>query len=103
MQDCASAFPSCDSVHCHRQAAEAEVAESADADELYEEFEEVKRARTLSSIFDKDADDDVLKVDASQSDESLAVHKDACSCAPDNNAHQLIPLCNELLRIIKTC
>ncbi len=42
-----------------------------DSDELFEEFEEVKRARSLSSIFDKE--DQVLEVDAAQADETLAV------------------------------
>ncbi len=42
-----------------------------DSDELFEEFEEVKRARSLSSIFDKE--DQVLEVDATQADETLAV------------------------------
>lgn len=59
------------------QAAEAEVVDSLDdsvdseSDELFEEFEEVKRARSLSSIFT--SEDDVLQVDASQTDETLAV------------------------------
>lgn len=64
----------------HAQAAEAEVVDSLDdsvdsvdseSDELFEEFEEVKRARSLSSIFT--SEDDVLKVDAGQTDETLAV------------------------------
>ncbi|KAL3136406.1 hypothetical protein ABBQ38_005663 [Trebouxia sp. C0009 RCD-2024] len=61
----------------YRQAAEAEVVDSLDdsvdseSDELVEEFEEVKRARSLSSIFT--SEDEVLKVDAGQADESLAL------------------------------
>ena len=75
------------------QAAEAEVVDSLDdsvdseSDELFEEFEEVKRARSLSSIFT--SEDDVLQVDAAQTDESLAVMicstfkpKQSWCCAP---------------------
>lgn len=60
------------------QAAEAEVMDSlnsesldSESDELFEEFEEVKRAKSLSSIFN--SEDDVVQVDATQADETLAV------------------------------
>lgn len=72
------------------QAAEAELAESmddpAESDELFEEFEEVKRARSLSSIFDKD--EQVIEVDASQADESLAV-----CCETPTTA--MVPVCQK--------
>ena len=38
-----------------------------------EEFEEAKRSRSLSSIFNGESDDDTIQVDASQQDESLSV------------------------------
>ena len=55
------------------QAAEAEIVDSldSDSDELLEELEQVKRAKSLSSIFN--SEDDVVQVDAAQADESLAV------------------------------
>lgn len=82
--------------HCSiLQAAEAEVVDSLDdsvdseSDELVEEFEEVKRARSLSSIFT--SEDEVLKVDAGQADESLAVC--LCQCCV---ALLLLRLCTSL-------
>lgn len=53
------------------QAAEAE-SELAD-DDLLHEFEEAKRSRSLSSIFNGESDDDTIQVDASQQDESLSL------------------------------
>lgn len=50
---------------------ESDVADSADSDELVEEFEEVKRARSLSAIYQ--GNEEVLKVDAAVADESLAL------------------------------
>lgn len=54
------------------EAAEADDAEADD--DLLSEFEEAKRSRSLSSIFTGElTDDEVLQVDASAQDESLAV------------------------------
>ena len=59
------------------QAAEVELTEDEAAeadDDLLNEFEEAKRSRSLSSIFTGElTDDEVLEVDASGQDESLAV------------------------------
>lgn len=61
------------------QAAEAE-SELADEDLLHE-FEEAKRSRSLSSIFNGESDDDTIQVDASQQDESLSVSAALQSCS----------------------
>lgn len=62
------------------QAAEAE-AELAD-DELMNEFEEAKRSRSLSSIFNGESDEEVIEVDATQQDESLSVSHPQLLVAP---------------------
>ena len=61
------------SLQLSAQAAEVELAEELADDDLLEEFEEAKRSRSLSSIFNGESDDDTIKVDATQLDESLSV------------------------------